>query len=95
MVRRLSTTDRTSTEGRRRRRRTSIVKRPTWSTQPANQQGREPIRRRFENDATRHASYIGDHVQGPRDADVTLLQYGDYECLYTRLRLAIMAQLND
>src|ERR1700687_1567942 len=26
-----------------------------------------------------------DHVQGPPDARVTLLQYGDYECPYTRL----------
>jgi protein-disulfide isomerase len=26
-----------------------------------------------------------DHVQGPVDADVTLLQYGDYECPYTRM----------
>jgi protein-disulfide isomerase len=26
-----------------------------------------------------------DHVQGPADAEVTLLQYGDYECPYTRM----------
>ncbi len=26
-----------------------------------------------------------DHVQGPLDAQVTLLQYGDYECPYTRM----------
>ncbi len=26
-----------------------------------------------------------DHVQGPLDAEVTLLQYGDYECPYTRM----------
>jgi protein-disulfide isomerase len=26
-----------------------------------------------------------DHVQGPVDAEVTLLQYGDYECPYTRM----------
>src|SRR5438270_7096522 len=26
-----------------------------------------------------------DHVQGPSDASVTLLQYGDYECPYTRM----------
>jgi protein-disulfide isomerase len=26
-----------------------------------------------------------DHVQGPPDARVTLLQYGDYECPYTRM----------
>jgi len=25
-----------------------------------------------------------DHAQGPLDAAVTLLQYGDYECPYTR-----------
>jgi protein-disulfide isomerase len=26
-----------------------------------------------------------DHVQGPLNAEVTLLQYGDYQCPYTRL----------
>jgi protein-disulfide isomerase len=26
-----------------------------------------------------------DHVQGPPDAEVTLLEYGDYECPYTRM----------
>src|SRR5438445_314673 len=26
-----------------------------------------------------------DHVQGPVEAEVTLLQYGDYECPYTRM----------
>jgi protein-disulfide isomerase len=26
-----------------------------------------------------------DHVQGPAEATITLLQYGDYECPYTRL----------
>src|SRR5882762_10433381 len=26
-----------------------------------------------------------DHVQGTADAEVTLLQYGDYECPYTRM----------
>jgi protein-disulfide isomerase len=26
-----------------------------------------------------------DHAQGPQDAAVTLLQYGDYECPYTRM----------
>src|SRR5712692_5370022 len=26
-----------------------------------------------------------DHVQGPVDAELTLLQYGDYECPYTRM----------
>jgi protein-disulfide isomerase len=28
-----------------------------------------------------------DHIQGPLDAEVTLLQYGDYECPYTRRSL--------
>ena len=26
-----------------------------------------------------------DHAQGPADAAITLVQYGDYECPYTRL----------
>jgi protein-disulfide isomerase len=26
-----------------------------------------------------------DHVQGPADAEITLVQYGDYECPYTRM----------
>src|SRR5437588_2220809 len=26
-----------------------------------------------------------DHVQGPAEAEVTLVQYGDYECPYTRM----------
>src|ERR1700730_11447319 len=26
-----------------------------------------------------------DHAVGPLDADITLLQYGDYECPYTRM----------
>jgi hypothetical protein len=28
---------------------------------------------------------LEDHVEGPLKAEVTLLQYGDYECPYTRL----------
>lgn len=26
-----------------------------------------------------------DHIQGPAEAEVTLVQYGDYECPYTRM----------
>jgi protein-disulfide isomerase len=33
-----------------------------------------------------------DHTQGPLDAKITLVQYGDYECPYTRLsRLSVHA----
>jgi protein-disulfide isomerase len=34
-----------------------------------------------------------DHSQGPEDADVTLVQYGDYECPYTRLSRHSVHQL--
>jgi protein-disulfide isomerase len=34
-----------------------------------------------------------DHAQGPTDATVTLVQYGDYQCPYTRLSLHSVHQL--
>jgi protein-disulfide isomerase len=34
-----------------------------------------------------------DHVQGPADAAITLVQYGDYECPYTRLSRHSVHQL--
>jgi protein-disulfide isomerase len=34
-----------------------------------------------------------DHTQGPADAAVTLVQYGDYECPYTRLSRHTVHQL--
>lgn len=34
-----------------------------------------------------------DHIQGPANAEVTLVQYGDYECPYTRLSLRSVHQL--
>ena len=34
-----------------------------------------------------------DHAQGPPDAAVTLVQYGDYECPYTRLSRHSVHQL--
>src|ERR1700730_4871022 len=34
-----------------------------------------------------------DHAQGPADAAITLVQYGDYECPYTRLSRHCVHQL--
>jgi protein-disulfide isomerase len=34
-----------------------------------------------------------DHMQGPADAAITLVQYGDYECPYTRLSRHSVHQL--
>jgi protein-disulfide isomerase len=34
-----------------------------------------------------------EHVQGPLDAEITLLQYGDYECPYTRMSRHSIAAL--
>ena len=34
-----------------------------------------------------------DHAQGPADAAITLVQYGDYECQYTRLSRHSVHQL--
>jgi protein-disulfide isomerase len=34
-----------------------------------------------------------DHAQGPADAPITLVQYGDYECPYTRLSRHSVHQL--
>src|SRR5438270_9538895 len=34
-----------------------------------------------------------DHAQGPADAAITLVQYGDYECPYTRLSRYSVYQL--
>ena len=36
-----------------------------------------------------------DHVQGPVDAPLTLVEYGDYECPYCRLVYADIRQLQD
>ena len=43
----------------------------------------------------RLASPVGerDHVQGPANASVTLVEYGDYECPYCRAAVAIVEEL--
>jgi protein-disulfide isomerase len=35
----------------------------------------------------------GDHVRGPGQAAITIVQYGDYDCPYTRRSHLVMAQL--
>ena len=43
----------------------------------------------------RLASPVGerDHVQGPANASVTLVEYGDYECPYCRAAVAVVEEL--
>ncbi|NIV34745.1 MAG: thioredoxin domain-containing protein, partial [Anaerolineae bacterium] len=36
-----------------------------------------------------------DHVQGPDDAPVTLVEYGDYECPYCRQVVPIIRDLQE
>src|SRR5713226_3272435 len=54
----------------------------------ATSQQRIPIHARLSASIT-----SDDHVQGPIDAAVTLVQYGDYECPYTRLSRHSVHQL--
>jgi protein-disulfide isomerase len=35
----------------------------------------------------------GDHVRGPREAAITIVQYGDYDCPHTRRSHLVMAKL--
>ena len=37
----------------------------------------------------------GDHTQGPADAPVTLVMYGDFECPYTRRARPVMHRLRE
>ena len=51
-------------------------------------------KQRIPIDARLSASITADdHVQGPVDATVTLVQYGDYECPYTRMSRHSVHQL--
>ena len=54
----------------------------------ATSQQRIPIDARLSASIT-----SDDHVQGPIDAAVTLVQYGDYECPYTRMSRHSVHQL--
>jgi len=54
----------------------------------ATSQQRIPIDTRLSASIT-----SDDHVQGPIDAAVTLVQYGDYECPYTRMSRHSVHQL--
>ncbi len=54
----------------------------------ATSQQRIPIHARLSASIT-----SDDHVQGPIDAAVTLVQYGDYECPYTRMSRHSVHQL--
>ena len=54
----------------------------------ATSQQRIPIDTRLSASIT-----SDDHVQGPIDAAVTLVQYGDYECPYTRMSRQSVHQL--
>jgi len=50
-----------------------------------------------EIDSPKLAMPVGDrdHVQGPDDAPVTLLEYGDYECPYCRQVVPVMQELRE
>src|SRR3954471_20255523 len=39
------------------------------------------------------AVHEGDHVRGPQDAAITIVQYGDYDCPHTRRSHLVMASL--
>src|SRR5437588_9004017 len=79
---------------------TQLMKKPTISLLPIRLLG-EPKGKRTMTQRTHLAVPVSerDHSQGPATAEVTLVQYGDYECPYTRLSTnvvrAIQQQLGE
>src|SRR5207253_8845083 len=56
--------------------------------------GRSRVRvRRVSSAKLATAVSAEDHAQGPADAAITVVQYGDYECPYTRLSRHSVHQL--
>jgi len=53
------------------------------------------MRTTWSSELTLPVSAERDHIQGPADAPVTLLEYGDYECPYCGAAYPILKQVQD
>src|SRR5919107_2047943 len=56
--------------------------------------GRSDMSRRWESGGLEHVG-TRDHARGPKDAPVTLLKYGDYECPYCGQLHPVLKELQE